>query len=88
MHVDEITDHLISKYNIFTSNGVVITRLNPDSAASKIGILAGDVIRQINKQTIRRISDFRKAIIEAMKRKSVLFLVQRGRYGYYVTIEP
>ncbi len=88
MHVDEITDDLTSKYNLFTSNGVVITRLNPDSVAAKIGIFTGDVIRQINKQTIRGIPDFRKAIIEAMKRKSVLFLVQRGRYGYYVTVEP
>ncbi len=88
MQVDEITDDLISKYNLFSSNGVVITRLNPGSTAAKIGIFAGDVIRQINKQTIKGISDFRKAIIEAMKRKSVLFLVQRGRYGYYVTIEP
>lgn len=88
MQVDKITDDLVSEYNLFSNNGVVITRLNPDSAAAKIGIFAGDVIRQINKQTIKGISDFRKAIIEAMKRKSVLFLVQRGRYGYYVTIEP
>tara|TARA_B100000315_G_scaffold53427_1_gene47787 strand:- start:1501 stop:2904 length:1404 start_codon:yes stop_codon:yes gene_type:complete len=88
LQVDEINNDMISKYNLFTSNGVVITKLNPHSAAAKLGILNGDVIRQINKQTIKGIPDFRKAVIEAMKRKSVLFLVQRGRYGYYVTVEP
>ncbi len=88
IQASEITDELISQYNLFTNSGVVITRLNPDSAMAKIGIFPGDVIRQINKQTIDEIADFRKAVIEAMKRSSVLFLVQRGRYGYYVTVEP
>lgn len=88
MQVADITDKLIRMYDLTTGNGVVITKLSQDSAMAKIGIFPGDVIRQINKQSIKGMPDFRKAIVEAMKRSSVLFLVQRGRYGYYVTVEP
>lgn len=88
VYVSEITDELISRYNLFTKSGVVITKLNQEGAMKRIGIYPGDVIRQINKQTLKGLPDFRKAIVEAIKRNSVLFLIQRGRYGYYVTVEP
>lgn len=86
--VSEITEKIARKYNLFTRSGVVITNLNRTSAMARIGISQGDIIRQINKQSIDGIPDFRKAIVEAMKRNSVLFLIQRGRYGYYVTVTP
>ncbi len=88
MQVTEINQNLISRYNLFTESGVLIIKLDRSSAMAKVGISPGDIIRQINKQTIAGVTDFRKAIIEAMKRKSVLFLIQRGRYGYYVNVEP
>lgn len=88
VQVTEITSDLINRYNLFTKSGVLITRLGKASAMARVGISPGDIIRQINKQTIGGMPDFRKAVIEAMKRNSVLFLIQRGRYGYYVTIEP
>lgn len=88
VHVSEITQDMVAKYNLFTHSGVLITKLDSDSVMERIGIFPGDVIRQINKQMIEELTDFRKAIIEAQKRKSILLLIQRGRYGYYVTVEP
>lgn len=88
VQVTNITRDMIRDFNLFTESGVVIIKLDPDSNMAKIGIFPGDVVRQINKQTIEGMPDFRKAVIEAMKRSSVLFLIQRGRYGYYITVEP
>lgn len=88
VQVINITQDMIRDFNLFTESGVVILKLDLDSNMARIGIFPGDVIRQINKQTIEGMPDFRKAIIEAMKRSSVLFLIQRGRYGYYITVEP
>ncbi len=88
VNVSEITEKIAKQYNLFTRSGVVITKLDRTSAMARIGISQGDIIRQINKQSIDGIPDFRKAIVEAMKRTSVLLLSQRGRYGYYVTVEP
>ncbi|MBT5985615.1 MAG: serine protease Do, partial [Nitrospina sp.] len=54
----------------------------------KIGIQSGDIIRQVNQVRIENEKDFRGAIVKAAGRDSILILIQRGRNGYYVTLEP
>ncbi|MFQ5443265.1 MAG: Do family serine endopeptidase [Nitrospinales bacterium] len=75
-------------YRIRTSKGVVIVNVDPGGPSGRVGIEPGDVIRQINQNRISDLDDFNKAIVEAGKRDSVLLLIQRGRNGYYVTLEP
>ena len=53
-----------------------------------MGIAPGDVIRQVNQSPINNENEFKKAILEAGQLSSVVLLVQRGRAGYYVTLEP
>jgi len=73
----------------FTSrDGVVVTGVVPNSAGGKIGIKPGDVIRQVNQTQINTEEDFKTAMVEAAGRDNILFLIQRGRNGYYVTLEP
>ncbi|MEE9259168.1 MAG: Do family serine endopeptidase [Nitrospinaceae bacterium] len=79
---------LVRKYSLSTQSGVVVVDVVPGGAGGKIGIKPGDVIRQVNQNSINKEEDFSKAIIEAAGRESVVLLVQRGRYGYYVTLEP
>ena len=71
-----------------SSQGVVVTAVTPNSASGKIGIKPGDVIRQVNQMRIKTGEDFKTAMVEAAGRDNVLLLVQRGRNGYYVTLEP
>ncbi|MBI3585431.1 MAG: Do family serine endopeptidase [Nitrospinae bacterium] len=86
--VDEITNKAVKKYQLFTNSGVLISKVEKGSPAGKIGIEAGDVLRQINQAKVETIKDFKRAVISAKKGSSVLLLVQRGKYGYYVTLEP
>jgi len=86
--VDEITNKAVKKFQLFTNSGVLILKVEKEGAAGKIGIEAGDVLRQINQARIENIKDFKKAIISARKGSSVLLLIQRGRYNYYVTLVP
>ena len=76
------------RYNIMARNGVVVTKVRQSSPSREVGILPGDVIRQMNESKIRNIKEFNTAILEAGKLSSVLLLVQRGRNSYYVTLEP
>lgn len=75
-------------YRISTGKGVVIVNVDPGGPSGQVGIQPGDVIRQFNQNRIDDLDDFNKAIVDAGKRDSVLLLVQRGRNGYYVTLEP
>ena len=88
IYVDEITSKAVKKYQLFTDSGVLISKVEKGGPAGKIGIEAGDVLRQINQAKVETLKDFKKAVISAKKGSSVLLLIQRGKYGYYVTLEP
>ena len=66
--------------------GVVIARVKSGGRAQGIGIEPGDLILQINETTINSLQDFRKAAANIFQKKNVLLLVQRGLYGYYLTV--
>lgn len=88
IQVQDIDRKLASHFRLGTSSGVVITHADPDGASGRIGIRPGDVIRRVNKNTINSLKDFNQAMVEAGRLNSILLLVQRGRSGYYVTLEP
>jgi len=54
---------------------------------ARIGVLPGDVIRQIDEITINQLEDFKKAIVKYRLKKSLVILVQRGDQGYYITVK-
>jgi serine protease Do len=86
--VTDINWKRAKRYNIIARNGVVVTKVRRSGPSGEVGILPGDVIRQMNESKIRNVDEFNTAILEAGKLSSVLLLVQRGRNAYYVTLEP
>ncbi len=75
-------------FRLAAEEGVVLTHVLPNGVCGQAGIQPGDVIRRVNRDKVKNQSDFEKAILEASKLSSVVLLVQRGRSGYYVTLEP
>ena len=88
LRIQGINDAAVRKFRLSTRKGVVVIQVVRDSASGQIGLVPGDVIRQLNQKKIRSEEDFNKAILEAGNRDSALLLVQRGINGYYVTLEP
>lgn len=88
LRVQNIDVAAIRKFRLSTREGVMVNHVVPDGAGGRIGLSPGDVIRQVNQNQINNAQDFNKAILEAGNRESALLLVQRGRYGYYMTLEP
>jgi serine protease Do len=64
-------------------NGVVITKVDPDSDAADKGLQPGDVVLKIGNRTVRSPADVQSGITEARNggRKSVLLLVARQAGG-------
>lgn len=48
---------------------VVITDVAPDSPADDAGLQTGDVIREVNKKSVRDLQDYRKAMAQAGENK-------------------
>ena len=71
-----------------TSKGMVVLEVIRDSAGGRIGLKPGDIIRQMNQKRVDNEDDYNKAVVEINNPDRILLLVQRGRQGYYVTLEP
>jgi serine protease Do len=68
--------------------GVVVSAVEPGSSAEDAGIRRGDVILEVNREPIKDLASYRKALKSAGKGKSVLFLVRRGDNTIFLALKP
>lgn len=74
------------RYRILADQGVVITDVRDGTHLAHIGVSTGDVIVQIDDQTITSNEAFAKAMIKSRLKSSVLLLIQRDERIYYLTV--
>jgi len=79
----EIAQQLGLKAN---AHGVVVTSVDPSSAAGSVGLRQGDVIQEVNHKPVTNVEEFRRAMTGAEK-QSALLLVNRGGVTSYLVIE-
>ena len=75
--VEQITPDIAEDLGLEQTRGVVITAVAPDGLGDEAGFQPGDIVREINRQPVRNLSDYRKIIASAAQSKNILFLVQR-----------
>jgi serine protease Do len=73
----EMGEQLAAHYKLAQKNGVLVTSVNPGSAAAKAGLQAGDVVLKFDGRTIETASDLRDAVGAAEGGKEVTLSVQR-----------
>jgi serine protease Do len=69
-------------------NGVIVTEVDPNSAAADRGIKQGDVILDVGGQSVANARDVRKALETAKNdhKKSVLMRVRTGDASHFVAV--
>lgn len=67
--------------------GVVVSRVEPGSPAEEAGLRRGDVILELNREPVKDVSSFRKALKASVGKKSVLLLVRRGDNTIFIAIK-
>lgn len=88
LNVQENSERFARANRLTTSKGMVVMEVVPNSAAGRIGIKPGDIIRQMNQKRVNNEEDYNRAVEDINNPDRILLLVQRGRQGYYVTLEP
>jgi serine protease Do len=76
----------IEARSIIPSMGAVTTRIAPGSSAARAGLEPGDVIREVNRQPVRSMAEFRTAVRNLNLGAPVLMLVQRAEVALYVVL--
>jgi S1-C subfamily serine protease len=67
-----------------TTTGVVVSDVDPNSPAAENGLRPGDVIQEVNRQKVRTVAEFNRAVQKSGK--NPLLLVNRGGNTRYVAV--
>jgi serine protease Do len=73
--VSEISSELRNRYDLPSSNGLVVLSVERGSIASELGLREGDQILEVNRREVRSIADYERII--GRNPDTVVMLVQR-----------
>ncbi len=86
--VQRLTPQMAESLGLDRTEGVVVTAVEPGSAADEAGIRRGDVIMEVDRKTIRNLDEYKKAVAGIRKGRGVLFLVRRGDSTLFLALKP
>jgi serine protease Do len=86
--VQQVTPEIAEGLGLERPEGVVISAVEPGSAAEDAGLRRGDIVLEVDRKPVRKVEDYRKAIGEVKKGKGVLFLVRRGASTIFLALKP
>jgi serine protease Do len=86
--VQRLTPQMAESLGLEKSEGVVVSAVEPGSAADDAGIRRGDVLMEIDRRPIRSLDEYRKSVAAIKKGRGVLFLVRRGESTLFLALKP
>jgi serine protease Do len=85
--VENVTPEIAQQLNLRAgTHGVVVTSVDPSSAAGSQGLRQGDVIQEVNHKPVSNVEEFNHAMAGAGK-QSLLLLINRGGVTNFMVIE-
>jgi len=88
MQVQNLTPEISRQLKLPSSiTGVVVTEVEPSSAAEAAGLQRGDVIQEVNRKPVHDVNQLRQAL-SGTGSQSVLLLVNRGGTTHFVVVQP
>jgi serine protease Do len=67
--------------------GVVVVNVEPDSQADRAGLAQGDVIREVNRQSVESVKDYEKVASSLKKDEPALLLINRRGASLFITVK-
>jgi serine protease Do len=87
LSLQPVTPQIAHQLNLTSSEGLVITDIDPTGPAAEAGLARGDVILEINKQAVTSVDNV-KATLDKAKNGPVLMLIARQGRTIYLTVRP
>jgi len=89
LRVQALDNAMMSQLNIPSkTTGVVITSVEQGGQAEAAGLQRGDVIQEVNHETIKSIDDYQKAAGKIKKDELAVLLVNRQGNSLFVAVNP
>lgn len=86
LSAQELTPELAKSMGLDDDHGVIVADVEPGSPAAATGIRRGDLILEINRQTVKQMQDYLAALEKRQKDDSILLWIKRGDHKRFVVI--
>lgn len=86
IEVDNLTSDTARSLGYANEQGVVITKVLPNSVASFAGLKKGAIILSVNRQKTNNVQQFSEAIKNTPKNRPVLLQIQQGGQHYFISL--
>ncbi|MFQ6066630.1 MAG: Do family serine endopeptidase, partial [bacterium] len=87
IEVRDLTPDLRREYDLEEDEeGVAITKVKENSPAARVGLSPGDVIKEVNRDPIKDLDDFKAAMQKIEPGDVVLLRVRHGLWTMFVTL--
>jgi serine protease Do len=77
LHVESLTPARAQRVGVEGQKGVFVSEVEPTSFAEDVGFTPGDVIAEVNGQSVTTVDDYRKAVSKLKPGDNVVFKVLR-----------
>ncbi len=89
LRVQVLDQAMMSQLNIpAKTSGVVITSVEPGGQAEAAGLQRGDVIQEVNHESVKTLGEYQKAAEKIKKDELAVLLVNRQGNSLFVAINP
>jgi len=87
LEVSNLTEALAEEFDITAKSGVVVTAVEEGSVADQDGVQAGDLILEVNRETVRSVREFNRIVEEFKPGDTVLLRLVRGENKFFVALK-
>lgn len=85
--VSNLTAELAKEFEITATAGVIVTAVEEGSVAEEDGVQVGDLILEVNRETVRSIREFNRIIANSKPGDTVLLRLLRGENKFFVALK-
>jgi serine protease Do len=86
VELQDMTEEIAGQFGYPEGEGVLVTKVEKDSAADRIGIEPGMVILSVNRKYVNSVEEFNKVLDDSGDSKKILLLVRDEYFAQYVVL--
>ncbi|WAC07085.1 MAG: DegQ family serine endoprotease [Thermodesulfobacteriota bacterium] len=84
--VKNITPELANQLGLAEKEGVLVISIEPGGPAEDVGIMKGDIIKEVNRKPVKNVREYSEAIGKVKPGENILFFIKRGDDSLYVVL--
>jgi len=84
IRISEVTEEMMRRFNLSKAEGVIVIAVEPESKGAKAGVTVGDIIKEINHQKIKTVTEYKRILNQIKSGEAVNMFIRRINAGFLV----